>query len=102
MVLPIQDNLEGHMRKCPKDTVAKEEDRGAKEEGRLPAKKEGADNGLGAALYFMKGCWARSSNCFFIASTTFISSHLSSAIFFIASMGRDFSRRAWMISFTSA
>jgi hypothetical protein len=27
------------MRKRPKDTVAKEEDTGAKEEGRLPAKK---------------------------------------------------------------
>ena len=99
------------MRKRPKDIVAKEEDtgvkeedRGAKEEGRLPAKKkkEEVDNGLGAALYFMKGCRAWSSNCFFIASTTFISSHLSSAIFFIASMTRDFSRRAWMISFTAA
>ena len=45
----------------------------------------------GAALYYMKGCWLRSHNCFFIASTPSISLCISSAIFFILSMTRDFS-----------
>src|SRR3989337_639770 len=49
----------------------------------------------------MKSCWPRSPNCFFIASTTFISSLVSSAIFFILSMTWDFSTRAFIISSTA-
>jgi hypothetical protein len=45
------------MRQRPKDTVAKEEDTGAKEEGRLPAKKkkEDADNSLGRCSLLHEG-----------------------------------------------
>src|SRR5215216_6045937 len=57
---------------------------------------------LGAALYYMKGCWPQSRNCFFIASTTSICSRISSAIFFILSMTRDYSMRAFIISSTAA
>ena len=49
----------------------------------------------------MKGCWPRSRNCFFIASTTSISLRISSAIFIIVSMTRDFSTRAFIIYSTA-
>ena len=56
----------------------------------------------GTALYCMKGCWPRSRNCFFIAPTTSISLCIYSAIFFILSMTRDFSTRAFIICSTTA